>query len=111
MTWTPGERLRLWRWVMNLNQPQAADRLHTGLSKYQGWELDRGCPPIKWIGVNQLAKVTIGHLCRLARYRSKIPIMEVARANRVSKVTLIHMERMGHEKIVAFWVKRGFTFG
>jgi len=105
-TWTPGERLWLWRRARGLTGRQAAARL--GLGRNAFWAMEGGQrPPVP--KANGVAP-NLPLLLQLARRRAGAGLRGTAARLGVTHPTLLAMERAGAPRLQEWWEKRGFVF-
>lgn len=104
---TTGERLLLLRERDGIHQDEAARRLGIGERAYNAAETDRGAFTGR---LRALGSLSDEERFAITRRRSKLPLADVARLLKVSRVTILAMERRGDAKLKAFWEKRGFRF-
>lgn len=104
---TTGERLLLLRERDGIHQDEAARRLGIGERAYNAAETDRGAFTGR---LRALGRLSDEERFAIARRRSKMHLAEVADRMKVTRVTVLAMERRGDAKLKAFWEKRGFRF-
>lgn len=104
---TTGERLLLLRERDGIHQDEAARRLGLGERAYNAAETGH----MAFTGrLRALGALSDEERFAIARRRSKLPLADVARLLKVSRVTVLAMECRGDARIKAFWEKRGFRF-
>lgn len=115
---TDGERLWLHRRRNGVTQDAAAKRLGLGQKIYASIEMDETPGTFdaqKKLYLMQKITCRMGRpsswdMLALARRRAKMSLVFAARFMKVSRVTILAMERRGDAKLKAFWEKRGFRF-
>ena len=101
---TPGEELWCRRRAAGLTTAQAAALLGVGRRKL--CQLQRATDPLK----TALPPPGMPQLLALARRRQGWTLRQTAERLKISHVTLLRREAKADPDIIAFWVKRGFTF-
>lgn len=104
---TDGERLWLSRRRKGLAQDVAARAVGLGERTYAAAEADRKPFPGR---LPALGRLTLPEKLALARRRDGSGLAVVARMLRVTRVTLLAMERRGDLSLRHFWERCGFRF-